>query len=200
MNTVLKYVIGLDLLNCHAKFPGDTISRSRENDVWSCYFWKFSGYSRTKIVTSAVAYGRPNVTLSRGTSCRVTVLVLFVSVKPEARRSFEFNLQLRTRAQIIIKSIPTTHCHLSSSLKHPLLAMTRIASGVNACCYQPCSMWRQKRRTMPNVSPSHWTILFSPITLLSLHVLRSGFFFHIILYEHSNHIELNCINYTSTLT
>ena len=34
----LKYVIGLDLLNCHAKFRGDTISRSRENDVWSCYF------------------------------------------------------------------------------------------------------------------------------------------------------------------
>ena len=32
MNTVLKYVIGLDLLYCHAKFCGDTISRSREND------------------------------------------------------------------------------------------------------------------------------------------------------------------------
>ena len=33
MNTVLQYVIGLDLLNCHANFRGDTISRSRENDV-----------------------------------------------------------------------------------------------------------------------------------------------------------------------
>ena len=33
MNTVLKYVIGLDLLHCYAKFRGDTISRSRENDV-----------------------------------------------------------------------------------------------------------------------------------------------------------------------
>ena len=30
---VLKYVIGLDLLNCNAKFRGDTISRSRENGV-----------------------------------------------------------------------------------------------------------------------------------------------------------------------
>ena len=39
MNTVLKYVIRLDLLNCHAKFRGDTISRSRENGVWICYFW-----------------------------------------------------------------------------------------------------------------------------------------------------------------
>ena len=33
MNKVLEYVIGLDLLNCHAKFRGDTMSRSRENDV-----------------------------------------------------------------------------------------------------------------------------------------------------------------------
>ena len=33
MNMVLKYAIGLDLLNCHAKFRGDTISRSRDNDV-----------------------------------------------------------------------------------------------------------------------------------------------------------------------
>ena len=30
MNTILKYVIRRDLLNCHAKFRGDTISRSRE--------------------------------------------------------------------------------------------------------------------------------------------------------------------------
>ena len=53
-------------------------------------FRNFPGYSRTKIVTSAVAYGRPDVTLRSGTSCRVTVLVLFVrlSVKPDARRSF----------------------------------------------------------------------------------------------------------------
>ena len=39
MNNVLKYVIGLDLLNCHAKFHGDTSSQSRVNDVRSCYFW-----------------------------------------------------------------------------------------------------------------------------------------------------------------
>ena len=87
MNTVLKYVIGLDLLNCHAKFCGNTISCPPENDVWSCYFWWFSGYSRTEIVTSTVAHGQPGVTLSC-MSCRVTVLALFVSVKPEARRSF----------------------------------------------------------------------------------------------------------------
>ena len=33
MNTVLKYVIGLDLLHSHAKFRGDTKSRPRENNV-----------------------------------------------------------------------------------------------------------------------------------------------------------------------
>ena len=33
MNAVLKYVNVLDLLNCHAKFRTDTISRSRKNDV-----------------------------------------------------------------------------------------------------------------------------------------------------------------------
>ena len=33
MNTVLKYVIGLDLLNCHANFRGDMISCSGENDI-----------------------------------------------------------------------------------------------------------------------------------------------------------------------
>ena len=33
MNTVLKYVIGLDLLNCRAKCCGDTISRSRESKI-----------------------------------------------------------------------------------------------------------------------------------------------------------------------
>ena len=32
------YVNGLDLLYCHANFPGDTISRSPENDASSCYF------------------------------------------------------------------------------------------------------------------------------------------------------------------
>ena len=48
----------------------------------------FSGYSRTEIVTSGVAYGRPDVTLSRGMSSRVTVLLCFVSIKPEASRSF----------------------------------------------------------------------------------------------------------------
>ena len=49
MNTVLKYVIGLDLLNCHAKFRGDTISRSRKNDVWSCFFGSFPDIPERKL-------------------------------------------------------------------------------------------------------------------------------------------------------
>ena len=44
-------------------------------------------YSRTEIVSSAVAYGRPDMTLSRSTSFRITVIVIFVSVKPEAREA-----------------------------------------------------------------------------------------------------------------
>ena len=46
MNTLSGLNIGLDILNCHAKFRGDTISRSQENDV-----------------TSVLGYGRPDVTL-----------------------------------------------------------------------------------------------------------------------------------------
>ena len=42
----------------------------------------------TEIVTSVLEYGRPDVKLLGCTSCRVIVLVLFVSVKPEAIRSF----------------------------------------------------------------------------------------------------------------
>ena len=63
MNTVLKYVSGFDLLNCQAKFRGNTIN-------------------------SAGAYGWPDVTLGSGTLCIVTILVIFVSVKPEARRGY----------------------------------------------------------------------------------------------------------------
>ena len=38
MNTVLKYVIGLDLLNCHAKFRGDTraVLKTRGATVTGC--------------------------------------------------------------------------------------------------------------------------------------------------------------------
>ena len=88
---------------------------------------------------------------------------IFVSVKPEARRSFGKNLQLRTHSQIIMKSIPTTHCHLSSS-RLPSFAMARIASGVNACCHRHVPFGvinacrrhsAASRRKMPNVSPSH---------------------------------------------
>ena len=41
MNTILKYVIGLDLLNCHAKCRSDTISRSLENEFEVATFGNF---------------------------------------------------------------------------------------------------------------------------------------------------------------
>ena len=57
MNTVFTYVIGHGLLNNRSKFHGDTTSRSRENDIESCYFRSLSGDYRTKIAASARCYG-----------------------------------------------------------------------------------------------------------------------------------------------
>ena len=57
----------------------------------------------------------------------------FCKRKTRVETECGYNLQLSTHSQIIIKSIPTRHCHLSSSLKHPFLAMAWIASGFNDC-------------------------------------------------------------------
>ena len=49
-------------------------------------------------------------------------------------------------------------------LTHLFLVMAQIASGIKACCYQLCSLWHHLAASwwqMLNVSPSHWTILFS---------------------------------------
>ena len=51
-------------------------------------FGNFPDVPELKLSLPPIAYGPPDVTLSRGMSCRVTILVLFVSVIPEARRSF----------------------------------------------------------------------------------------------------------------
>ena len=79
------------------------------------HYGNFAEHSRTEIVTTVLGHGRLDVTSLDCTSCRVTVLVLFVSVKLEARRSVRYNLQLHAHPQIIMKKILTTHCHLSSS-------------------------------------------------------------------------------------
>ena len=86
--------------------------------------------------------------------------------------------------------------------------MARIASGVNACCYLNVSYCVIKnafrrhssacRRKIPNVSPSHWTISFSSISLLSLCVLHS-----VVLYIFcTNRVttsSLYCIHFYRTL-
>ena len=87
--------------------------------------------------------------------------------------------------------------------------MARIASGVNACCYRHVpydfiknAIWRHSaanRRKMLNVSPSHWTILFSSISLLSLHILRSFFFVYCFFTNRVTISYLNCIHSNSTL-
>ena len=94
MNTILKSVMGLDLLNCHAEFRGDMISRFRENLL---FFGSFPDIPELKLSLPFWVMEGPDVMLLGCKSCRVTVLtvlVLFVSVKPEARSSFGYNLQV----------------------------------------------------------------------------------------------------------
>ena len=109
MNAFFKYFIGLDHLNCHAKFHGNMLSRSRQNDVGNCCFWLFSVYFWTEImiVTFALSYGDEDVTLNGCLSCRVMIPVLFVNVK---RHRFGSHFQLHPYYSlneiIIMKLIP----------------------------------------------------------------------------------------------
>ena len=57
--------------------------------------------------------------------------------KRETRGARQFWIELAAPYTLANNNeiIPTTHCQLSSS-QHPSLEMTRVASGVNACCYR----------------------------------------------------------------
>ena len=47
-----------------------------------------------------------------------------------------------------------------------------------------------------STSPCHWTILFSSLSFICFNcVFCVRFFFHIILHEHSNHIELKLYSF-----
>ena len=140
INTVLKYVIGLDLLNCHAKFCDNTISRSRENDVWSCYFWSLSRYSRTEIVTSVLGYGRPDVTyvLQNYRSCTFC--------KRKTRGETQFWIELAAPCTL------ANHNEINSDDTLPFIIFLTPAScnGSNRLWRQrlllsPCSLWRHKQ-------------------------------------------------------
>ena len=63
MNTGLKYVIGLVLLNCHANFSAIRSAVLEKITFDVAIFGNFPGYSRTEIVTSVPGYERPDVTL-----------------------------------------------------------------------------------------------------------------------------------------
>ena len=81
MKTILKYVIELDLLNCHAKFRGDTISRFRKITFEFAFLVIFEIFPN-KNCPFRLRIWPPDVTLNKGTSCRFTVLIIFVSVNP----------------------------------------------------------------------------------------------------------------------
>ena len=84
--------------------------------------------------------------LRRSTSCRVTVLVLFVSVKPEARREFWIELAVpytlanhnKINSDDTLPFIIFFKTSFSRWLKSPLASPLK-------CCYQPCSQWRHKK-------------------------------------------------------
>ena len=117
-----------------------------------------------------------------------------------------YNLQLNTHSQIILKSIPTRYCHLSSSFKTPFHS-----DGLNRLCGQrlllstmchiaslkmeSTSVGRQLADNAKRFAESlhHFVLTISP---LSLRVLRSFIFlFHIVLYKHSNHIEIKLYSF-----
>ena len=76
----------------------------------------------------------------------------------------------------------------------------------------PCPLWRHKQTLFGVIQPLtggkcrtfrrvivNEQFLFSSISLLSLHILRSGFLY-IVFYKQSDHIVLNCIHSNSTLS
>ena len=86
MSATLKYVIWIDLLNCQ-NFVAIRSAVLEKMTFEVAMFGYFPDIPNLKFSLPPVVYGRPDMTLSRGTSCRVTAFVLFVSVTQEARRS-----------------------------------------------------------------------------------------------------------------
>ena len=208
MNLVLKYVIGLDFLYCHAKFRGDTISCSRENDIWSCYFWLFSGYSRTKIVTSVLSLWK--------TGCYVVSMYVLQSY----RFCIFYFCKRKTRSETqlwIELAAPYTlanHNEINSHDTLPFIIFLTPVScdGSNRLLRQrlllslyACSLWRHKHTLLGVIRPlaggkcrTFRRVIvryrFHRYLLLSLRILRSGFLY-IVLYEQIDHIVLKLYSF-----
>ena len=82
----LENFIGLNFLDCHAKFRGNTISQTRENGVSSFGFYfldsNFPEISELKLSIPLEV----DVTSIWATSCRVTALLFFCNRKTKASR------------------------------------------------------------------------------------------------------------------
>ena len=114
-------------------------------------FGNFFRYSRTKIVTSAVAYGWPDVTLWGCTSCRVTVLILFGKRKTRGETQFWIELAPCTLAN---------HNEINSddTLSFIIFLTPVSCDGSNRLWRQrlllsPCSLWRPKQTLIGVIRP-----------------------------------------------
>ena len=96
------------------------------------FFWLFSGYSRTKIVTSAVAYGRPDVTLWGCTSCRFTV---------SCELPFTTNVTISTSISQIFRSW-VARFHLRQPM---VLFISQLIRHARACSSNGCFILRAAR-------------------------------------------------------
>ena len=151
------------------------------------------------MVTSAVAYGWPDLTLWGCTSCRVTVIILFCKRKTRGETQFWIELAPCTLANhneinsddtlpFIIFLTPVS-CDSSNRLWRQRLLLS------------PCSLWRHKQTLIGVIRPLaggqcrtfrrvieryrfHRYLCFHCVFCVRV------FFLYIVLYEESNHIVL----------
>ena len=156
MNTVLKYVIGLDLLNCHAKFCGDTIiiyhhTFSRKWCLkllflvifgifpnWNCHFRSGLWKARCNVVSMYV--------LQSYRSCTFC--------KHKTRGATQFWIELAARCTL------TNHDEINSNLTLPfIIFLTPVSCNGSNClwCQQlllsPCSLWHHKQTLFGVIPP-----------------------------------------------
>ena len=148
MNTVLRYVIGLDLLNCHAKFRRDTISHSWENDIWSCYFDNFLDKCIPKLKLSLpLKYigGR----MWRWVEVRLAELPFLLFCKHKTRGEKQFWIELAAPYTLAnrneIKPDDTLPSIIFSTPVSCDGSNCPLAFTLVAIADSPCSLWRHKQ-------------------------------------------------------
>ena len=190
MNTFLKYVIGLDLLNCHAKCLGDTISRCRKNEVWSCYFGSFPDISERKLsLPSWVMEGGCDVArlyvLQSNRSCTI--------YKRKTRGETQFLIELAAPYTL------ANNNEMNSDDIFPFIIFLTPVScdGSNRLWRRrllpsPCPLWRHKQMLVGLIRPlagknaEGFAESLNDIFLIDIYAFTAYFsfrFFYIVLYD-----------------